>query len=37
MTIYGQNYGYFKREKNYSIGTGAWTKLHKIKRVVFSL
>ena len=37
MTIYGQNQGYFKREKNYCIGTGARTKLHKIKRVVFSL
>ena len=37
MTIYGQNQGYFKREKNDCIGTGARTKLHKIKLVVFSL
>ena len=37
MTIYGQNYGYFKHDKNECIGTGAKTKLHKIKLVVFSL
>ena len=39
MTIYrqyGQNQGYFKRDKNYSIGTRAKTKLYKIK-IVFLL
>ena len=30
-----QNYGYFKREKNGCTGTGARTKLHKIKKVIF--
>ena len=28
--------GYFEREKNDCIGTGARTKLHKIKIAVFS-
>ena len=37
MTIYGQNEGYFKPEKNECIATGAWTKFHKIKIVVFFL
>ena len=36
MTIYGQNKGYFKREKNECIGAGARTKLHKIKFVILS-
>ena len=35
MTIYGQNEGYFKPEKNECIATGARTKFHKIKIVVF--
>ena len=32
---YGQNQGYFKRDKNDSIGTRARTKLYKIKIVFF--
>ena len=36
MTIYGQNQGYFKHENIECVGTGARTKLHKIKIVVFS-
>ena len=36
MTIYGQNWGDFKRENNECIVTGARKKLHKIKIVVFS-
>ena len=35
MTIYGQNWGDFKRENNECIVTGARKKLHKIKIVVF--
>ena len=35
MTIYGQIYGYFKRENNECIGAGTRTTLHKIKIVVF--
>ena len=35
MTIYGLNYGYFKREKNGCTATRARTKLHKIKIVIF--
>ena len=36
MTIYGQNSGDFKREKNECIVIAAREKLHKIKIVVFS-
>ena len=36
MTIYGQNWGDFKRENNECIVTGAREKLHKIKIVVLS-
>ena len=36
MTIHGQNYAYFKREKNDCIGTGDKTKLYKIKIALFS-
>ena len=35
FTIYGQIWGYFKRENNECIGAGTRTTLHTIKFVVF--